>query len=152
MVQTRAAQIPKFERFFRHAASLDVDKDDIKRIEEFVRHEVADLLTIGEAHAKANVRDIIEPWDLPITKGLQESIHRYRRLDQEIDLEPILERMAAWPQLDLELSEETRNELPDIGGGLTMALAQSFELIDPNVKNPQTRQWERAFHLFDLLL
>jgi hypothetical protein len=61
MVQTRAAQIPKFERFFRHAASLDVDKDDIKRIEEFVRHEVADLLTIGEAHAKANVRDIIEP-------------------------------------------------------------------------------------------
>jgi hypothetical protein len=33
-----------------------------------------------------------------------------------------------------------------------MALAQSFELIDPNVKNPQTWQWERAFRLFDLPL
>jgi hypothetical protein len=152
MVETRAAQIPKFERFFRDAASLDVDKDDIKRIEEFVRHEVADLLTIGEAHAKANARDIIEPWDLPITKGLQESVHRYRRLNQEVDLEPILEQMAVWPQLELELSDETREELPEVAGGLTMALAQSFAFIDPNVTNPQTWQWDRAFRLFDLLL
>jgi hypothetical protein len=151
-IETRPSGIPNFERFFREAASLDVDKDDIKRVDEFVRHEIADLLTIGEAHAKANDRDIIEPWDLPVTKGLQETVHRFRRLDDDVELEPILERKAVWPQLEIEISEETRDRLPELAGGLTMALAQSFTLIDPNVKNPQTWQWERAFRLFDLLL
>ena len=40
----------------------------------------------------------------------------------------------------------------DVAGGLSVALARSFPLIDPNVRNPQTWQWERAFQLFDLLL
>src|SRR6185312_15624380 len=34
-----------------------------------------DLLLIGQATAKANVRDVILPWDLPVTKGLRESVH-----------------------------------------------------------------------------
>jgi len=33
-----------------------------------------------------------------------------------------------------------------------VCLAQAFTLIDSNVKNPQTVQWERAFRLFTLLL
>ena len=55
-------------------------------------------------------------------------------------------------QLDLALSEETQTELPKIAGGVGVALAGSLSIIDPNVKNPQTAQWERAFRLFDLLL
>jgi hypothetical protein len=31
-------------------------------------------------------------------------------------------------------------------------LAQAFTIVDPNVKNPQTAQWERVFRLFNLLL
>jgi hypothetical protein len=33
-----------------------------------------------------------------------------------------------------------------------VCLAQALTIIDPNVKNPQTVQWERAFRLFNLLL
>jgi hypothetical protein len=144
--------VPTFERFFRAAASLDIDKADVKRCEEFVNHQLYDLLLIGQAHAKANTRDVIEPWDLPVTKGLQECIHRFRKLDREIGLEPILEDLAARPQLDLALSDETQAELPEIAGGVGVALAAALPIIDPNVKNPQTAQWERAFRLFDTLL
>ncbi|MFC7382239.1 DUF1931 family protein [Sphaerisporangium rhizosphaerae] len=144
--------VSKFERFFRSAAGVDVDKDDLRRYGDFVNDKVYDLLVIGQAHAKANRRDIIEPWDLPITKGLQESIHRFRLLDEDIELKPILEQLAALPPLDLSVAEETVGRLPEIVGGLSVALAQTFTIVDPDVKNPATEQWERTTGVFDLLL
>jgi hypothetical protein len=110
------------------------------------------MLVRAEGIAKANIRDIIEPWDLPITKGLQERIHDFEKLDADVQLEPILERMTRWPQLDLGLSEETEERLPIVAGGIGIAVAKAFPLIDSNVKNPQTWHWERAVQLFDLLL
>jgi hypothetical protein len=59
----------KFERFFRAAGGVDIDRDDIKRYLDFVNDALYDLLLIGQATAKANVRDVILPWDLPVTKG-----------------------------------------------------------------------------------
>jgi hypothetical protein len=144
--------VSKFERFFRLAASLDVDKSDIKRYSDFVHQKIYDLLLMGVATAKANDRDIIQPWDLPITKGLQENIHAFRNLDAETGLEDVLERLAAWPPLELALADETTVRLPQIAGGLSLCLAQAFTIVDPNVKNPQTAQWERVFRLFNLLL
>ena len=70
--------IAKFERFFRLAAGLDVDKSDLKRYSDFVNGKIHDLLLRGQAAAKANGRVIIEPFDPPITKGLQENIHDFR--------------------------------------------------------------------------
>jgi len=144
--------VAKFERFFRLAADLDVDKDDLKRYSDFTNRKLCDLLLIGQATAAANGRDIVEPHDLPITKGLQESIHAFRRMDEEIELAPILERLSAHPPLDRTLHEETQARLPEIMGGLSLALARTFTVIDANVKNPQTRQWERAFRIFDRLM
>jgi hypothetical protein len=144
--------VSKFERFFRLAASLDVDKSDIKRYSDFVHQKIYDLLLMGVATAKANERDVIRPWDLPITKGLQENIHAFRKLDAETGLEDVLERLAAWPPLELALADETTVRLPQIAGGLSLCLAQAFTIVDPNVKNPQSVQWERVFRLFNLLL
>jgi len=42
--------------------------------------------------------------------------------------------------------------LPIIAGALSVGLARSFKIIDPDLKNPQTVHWERSFRLFDLLL
>ena len=144
--------IAKFERFFRLAAGLDIDKNDLKRYSDFVNQKTYDLLLRSQATAKANGRDIIEPFDLPITKGLQESMHAFRDIDEEIELKPILEYITAQPPLDLTYSVETEAELPSIVGGLSMALARTFKSIDPELKNPQTMQWERAFSIFNLLL
>jgi hypothetical protein len=144
--------VPKFERFFREAAGLDVDKTDLRRYDEFIVEKLRDLFIRGEANAKANDRDIIEPHDLPVTKGLQESVHRFKKMEEGIELEPLLERLATWPQMDAVPSEEARQRLPELAGGLSVSLAKSFALIDPNIRNPQTWQWERAFQLFNLLL
>ena len=149
---THVMGVARFERFFRAAAGLDVDKEDLKRYADFINRKIRDLLIRGEAVAKANGRDFIQPVDFPITKGMQESIDGFKELDETIELRPILDRLIANPPLDLELGEETEAELYAVGGGLSLALARTFKIIDPDLNNPQARHWERSFQIFDLLL
>jgi hypothetical protein len=149
---THVMGVARFERFFRAAAGLDVDKEDLKRYSDFVNHKVYDLLIRGEVTAKVNGRDLIEPIDLPITKGLQENIHLFKELDENIELKPILDHLTARPALDLDYSEETLTQLPAIAGGLSVALARAFKIIDPDLKNPQTKHWQSSFQIFDLLV
>jgi hypothetical protein len=52
--------VAKFERFFRVAAELDVDKNDLKRYSDFVERKLYDLLLIAQATAAANARDIVD--------------------------------------------------------------------------------------------
>jgi hypothetical protein len=144
--------VAKFKRFFRAAAEVNVDKDDLKRYSEFVNHKLYDLLLLAEATARANVRDVVQPWDLPIPRGLQERVHEFRMLDTDLELEPILEQVEQLPPLDLALSDETQDELPMVIGGLSAALAETFKLIDPALKEPHSVHWERSFRLLDLLL
>lgn len=93
----------------------------------------------GQAAAKVNGRDIIEPFDLPITKGLQERVHEFETINQEVKLKPVLEHLTARPPPDLGYSEDTDAELPRIAGGPSVALARSVNIIDPDLKNPRTR-------------
>lgn len=144
--------ISRFEHFFRAAAGLNVDKSDLKRYSDFVNRKMYDMLVVAEAAAKSNGRDIIEFWDLPITKGLQESMHHFRDLNEELDLASILAELRALPPLDLSLSEGTESRLSAVAGGLSVALAKTFTIVDPTLKNPATEQWEQVTRLFDLLL
>jgi hypothetical protein len=149
---THVMSMAKFERFFRIAAGLNVDKQDLKRYSDFINQKVYDLLLRAEAAAKANGRLIIEPFDLPITKGLQESIHEFRKIDEQIELQPILDQLTAQPPLDLAYGEDTESQLPLVVGGLSVALARAFKIIDGNLKNPATEHWQRCFRIFDLLM
>jgi hypothetical protein len=142
----------QIEHFFRAAAGLEVDKEDIRRYYDFVDRKITDLLLMAQRVAKANDRIRIVPRDLPITKGLQENIHAFEALDLDIGLERILDKSVPEPELDLPYSDETEAHLPAIAGGLSLAVARSFKIIDPQTKHPSTEQWERAFRVFDLLL
>jgi hypothetical protein len=113
---------------------------------------VYDLLIVAGATAEANGRDLVEPQDLPITKGLQESIHRYERVDGGQEIERLLTTMVTWRPHDVVCSVDTEARLPRVVGGLSMALAQTFRVIDGKVVNPSTAHWERAFEIFDRLL
>jgi Domain of unknown function (DUF1931) len=151
-VATHVMSVARFERFFRVAASLNVDKQDLKRYSDFINQKVHDLLLRGEATARANGRLIIEPFDLPITKGLQESIHAFKSIDEQIELRPILEQLTARLPLDLAYGEDTEARLPEVVGGLSVVLARAFKIIDGDLKNPQTEHWQRCFRIFDLLM
>jgi hypothetical protein len=149
---TRARGVARFERFFRAAAGIDVDKDDLRRCNDFINQKIYDLLLIGQANARANDHDTVQPHDLPITKGLQETIHQFHSLNEGLEVEPILEQLASLPALDIPVDDATQDRLPLIAGGLCVALAWTFKVVDPKLVNPQTKHWEQAFRLFDLLL
>ncbi|WP_328460233.1 DUF1931 family protein [Streptomyces sp. NBC_00448] len=144
--------VTKFERFFRAAAGIDVNKNDLKRYNDFVDAKLYDLFLIGTADAKANDRDVIEPQDLPVTKGLQESIHAFRKLEEGIELRPLLEQLAARPDLGMDAAEDTQQRLPDLAGGLSVALARALKTLARDTRRPSTDQWDEAFELFDLLI
>ena len=144
--------VHKFERFFRKAAGLDVDKADIARYQDFINRKLYDMLLMAQAAAMANGHIAIEPHDLPVTKGLQESVHAFRRIDAELEVTPIIDRVAGRPPLDLAIGFATDERLPEIAGGLSYALARTFVIMEPELKNPQTKHWDQVFHLFDLLM
>jgi hypothetical protein len=146
-----ATSVGRFERFFRAAAGLDVDKNDLKRHDDFVDEKLYDLMLRGEANAKANNRDIIEFWDLPITKGLQERIHEFEGLDEDLRLSSALERITAYPPMTLSCSDDAQRRLPYVAGGMSIALARTMTILDPKVKNPSTEHWERAMQIFEML-
>ena len=144
--------VSRFQRFFRVVASLDIDENDLKRYDEFVNRKLYDLLVRGEANARANMRDVIAPHDLPITAGLQRSIHEFERLDEEIELKPILDGLTRRPPLDLEYSIETEAGLPVIAGGISVALAHTIKTVEPALEAPHSEHWERSFRIIDQLL
>jgi hypothetical protein len=142
----------KFERLFRAAGEVDVDRGDIRRYLDFVNDALYDLLTISRNTAKANARDVVEPQDLPVTRGLQDSTHAFEKLDEHIGLGPILDEVAARPPLDVTLSDETAERLPMLFGGISVALARTFRIIDADLKAVHTEEWDRTFAIFRLLV
>jgi Domain of unknown function (DUF1931) len=148
----RVRGIHQIERFFRVAASLEIDKEDIRRYYEFVDQRVEDLMLIERQTAKANGHIVVELRDIPTTKGLQESIHAFESLDVDVGLKRILEESVPEPLIDLAYSQEVEARLPAIAGGLSLALARTFTVIDPQSKHPATKDWGRAFQISHLLL
>jgi hypothetical protein len=150
--ETGVAGIPEFERFFRSVASIDVDKEDLRRYREFVDQEVDYIAIAGRNAAKWNNRDVIAPQDLPITAGLQERMREFDKLDVAAEVRELLGRTLRRPPDDVTFGEETEDVLREVFGGLSVALARSFRIIDPDVANPSTQHWDRAFQLFRLLI
>ncbi len=142
----------RFERFFRAAGGVDVDRNDMKRFLEFVNQAVYDLLLAGQATAEANGRDVIVRSDLPITIGLQETMHQFRKLDEDIELSTILEDLTARPPLSSALSQETQDHLPTVFGGISVALAKTLKILDPRQRRVPPREWDRAFRILDTLI
>jgi Domain of unknown function (DUF1931) len=51
----------KYALLMRRVAGLDVDKGDLRRLRDCITQKLYDQLVLGQAVAKANNRDIIEP-------------------------------------------------------------------------------------------
>jgi len=120
----------KLEALFRKAASLDLDKGDAKLITDAVEQKLVDLLIAGERTANINGRDVITEGDLPITKGLQETIIAFRKLEEEIELEDVLEYLSTIPPLKYPLAADLEQKLPEITGALLTVMARILKEIE----------------------
>src|SRR5258708_35591021 len=85
----RVQGIHKIEHFFRVAAGLEIDKEDIRRYYEVVEEKIRDLLLMAQRTAKANDRIRVEARDLPITKGLQQCMQAFDALYVSTGLQSI---------------------------------------------------------------
>lgn len=147
---TRPSGIPLFQRFFRSVASIEVDKQDIKRYWSFVDSMIDDIAVAGRNTAKWNARDLIEPPDLPITRAIQERMREFDKLDEADEIRVLLGAAVRRPPDDVTFADDTLAVLPELFGGLSIALARSFTVIDPHLTNPRTEHWDRVFDLFRL--
>jgi hypothetical protein len=102
--------------------------------------------------ARMNGREIITEADVPLTKGLQENMQAFAQMDEELSLDEILAHLAKLPPMDLGVGEDVEAMLPSLAGGLTVALAKVFKAVNPDLKNPQTEDWDKAEAIFGLLL
>jgi hypothetical protein len=144
--------IPELQRFFRSVASIDVDKSDLRRFRTFVDEMVDDMAIAGRNSARWNGRDVIAPQDLPITKGLQERMREFDKLDEADEVRDLLRSTVRRPPDDVTFSEETEDKLIEVFGGLSVALARSLRIVDSEITNPSTEHWDRAFTLFRMVI
>jgi hypothetical protein len=63
-----------------------VDKNDVRRFREFVDEQIDGIAIAGRDAAKWTVRDVIAPQDLPITKGVQERMREFDKLEAAHDI------------------------------------------------------------------
>ena len=149
---TMVMAVRQFETLFRRAASLDVSKNDIKRLEGFVNQRLRDLLLLAQATASLNGRDIIDYPDVPITKGLQNSMREFREMDEALSLKTILEQQAKLPPMKLGYSTALEEKIPELTGGITVSLAKVFRALDPRLKMPGAEEWEKVDRIYEILL
>ena len=146
------ATVDALEELFRRGTGLELDKSDIRRLEEFLHRTMMQLLARAETIAKANGRDVVEPGDLPLSAGLERCIQRFHILDAELRLADQLKLLVGLPAIDLAYGPETEARLPEIAGGSCLALGQCFNILDDEMEKPRSYHWDRADRLFQLLL
>jgi Domain of unknown function (DUF1931) len=148
---THPSGIPVFERFFRSVGSVKIDKNDVRRFRKFVDEQIDNIAIAGRDLAKWNGRDVIVPQDLPITAGVQERMREFDKLEEAREIRELLRQQLRRPPATVTFAEDTEQLLPELFGGLAVALARSFRVIDPTVSHPSTEQWNRVFTLFRLV-
>lgn len=142
----------RMKAFLRRSAGIDIDKSGMERLADLIGKKLNDLLVIGVRNASYNQRDIILEPDLPLTKGILERLHEFRRYEESIELQPILDHLATYPALERHMSLHVEAMLPELVGTLAMMSGQAIKIIDPKVKNPGSEPWDRVLHLMELML
>ncbi len=122
----------KLEALFREAASIDIKKGHAKEITDYVEEKLVAFLIAAERNTKMNGRDVIWESDLPITKGLQETIIAFKELNEEIEMQNVLSFLTTIPPLKYPLSDELEQKLPVIVGALLVVMAKIMKTVDDN--------------------
>ena len=139
------------KNFLRRSAAIDIDKNDVKQLNDLIGSKLNDLLVIGVRNASYNDRDVVMEPDLPLTKGFLERRQEFRKFDEWFGLKPILEQLATYPPLERALSADVEAMLPELAGTLAMLAGRTMKVPEPTVRNPDPVMWERVLTLMELL-
>jgi hypothetical protein len=152
MLRSSGDGLAKIESFFRVAAGIDIERGDVARCSTFLRAKIDDLLTGAEVHARMRCHDRIESRDLQLSQSLQGCVSIFERIDEQIEMRTLLGYLASLPRAHLDTSTEAVENLSAVAGGLSVALACSLRIADPDLRKPRTVRWQRALQLVELLV
>ncbi len=142
----------KIEELYKKAAGLRIDKSKVKQISDVVDQKLYDLLVVAEGNARYNNRDVIWMCDVPLTKAMKESMQKFQELEEELELQPILDHLAALPPLKYGLEEELEKKLPDLVGTLLYVMANITKEFSPRDKTISAKEMERAENILNLMI
>ncbi|BBG66852.1 hypothetical protein NNO_2149 [Hydrogenimonas sp.] len=140
----------KIEQIFKAAAGLRLPKNKVAEIEQKVDSKLYDMLVTAEESAGYNARDVIWLSDVPLTKAMKDSMMKFRELEEELQLEPLLEKLASRPPLKYELEVALEKRLPEIAGTLIYILAKITKEFSPGDNLVSEDELKRAFRVLDL--
>src|ERR1700744_3372511 len=132
---THPSGIPAFERFFRSVASIKIHKNDVRRFRKFVDEQIDDIAITGRNSAKWNGRDVVVAQDLPITKGVQERMREFDKLEEAEEIRELLRQAVREPPGGGTRAEESEQLLPEVGRGVGLAVARSVRVVGPEGAN-----------------
>jgi len=147
----RVVGFKKLEAVFRKAAGIDLDKSKADRITDIVEKKFHDLLLVAVEKAGYNGRDIIMEPDMPITKGFEESLREFKKLEEEVDLQDVLAYLEKIPPLKYPISAELEAKLPEYIGALMLIIARVLKEVGAE-RRPSVEDIERASRILDLTL
>ncbi|HEX4066852.1 MAG TPA: DUF1931 family protein [Acidobacteriaceae bacterium] len=92
----RVEGIHQIEHFFRTAAELDVDKEDIKRYYEFVDQKMPDLLLIAQNTAKSSWKHPIDlrVWNFLALNGRSHKRNMLQSMRTELKVDGCQDHIA----------------------------------------------------------
>jgi hypothetical protein len=147
----RVVGFKKLEALFRKSAGLDLDKSKAEKIIDIVERKFHDLLLVAVENCSFNGRDIIMERDLPITRGFEESLRKFRELEEAVELSDVLKFLEKIPPLKYPISGELEEKLPEYIGALILIVAKVLKEIGAGRK-PAVEEIEKAGKILDLTL
>ncbi len=153
---TRVVGLSRLEALYKTFVGLDLDKTKAQMILDTASRKLADLFIVAQQCAYARGSDTVELIDLPITKGLENTINEYKRErerlnDPKLDLGPILDYLAESIP-GIVIGESVREELQDITAAVLLLTGRVIKTIDPKARKPSKEDIERARQILDLTL
>ncbi len=147
----RVVGFKKLEAVFRKAAGIDLDKSKADKIIDIVEKKFHDLLLVAVEKAGYNGRDIIMESDMPLTKGFEESIREFKKLEEEVDIQDILAFLEKIPPLKYPISAELEAKLPEYIGALMLIIARVLKEIGAD-RRPSSEDIKKTEKILDLTL
>lgn len=148
--------LSRLEALYRTFVGLDLDKGRAKRILEIATLKLEDLFRESQERAWARGSDTVEWSDLPITRGLRQTIELYRRErerlnDPRLDMSPIVERLEQEIR-GLVIGESVRENLQDLTATMLLLVGFVIKKVDPKARKPSVDDIERAKQILDLTI
>ncbi len=142
----------KIEQLFKKAAGMQLAKNKVKEVEEKVDRKLYDMLVTAEENAGYNDRDVIWLSDMPLTKAMKASMRKFVELEETLELQPILDRLAIHPPLKREMETELEKRVPEIVGTLIYILANIAREFSPGDNVVSEEELKRAFRILDMTI